>query len=217
MDMVFGICGILSGVIMASGDLLLDLKGREDREIGKYGLLHSAWSHMEEKRFRGSILLAMVGTPMQLLGHLAMAHRLSLASPVYGRVFFLTSLLGLCGAFFIHTLLCLFPILYKYLEPGHTVEQIDELIHKIYDAVKLPFWIQYFCLVALPGFLIMGAIFSGLLPISRWYCLLTAPVMTVFGLLLRKWKPRVFYDLPGIVMPSLGVGCVGLLAVISML
>ena len=217
MYLTFGILGALSGPIMAAGDILLDLKGKDDREIGKLGIIHSAWDHMARWRFPASILLALVGCPMQMLGFTAMAHVLSQHSPGYGLAFWLVALAGTSGAFFIHTILCLFPVICQFLGEKNLEGEREPLIGRIYEAVKIPFWIQYFCLVLVTGVMIIAALFMGLLPISPWYGLLTAPVLTILGLTLRKLKPSLFYDLPGIVMPSLGVGAVGLLAVISML
>ena len=216
MELAFGICGILGGLVMAAADILLDLKGRGDTTLGKNQLIHTNWEKMHPARFRWSIYLATVGAPLQTLGVTAMAMVMARKSLGFGLGFWLVCLAGLCGSFFIHTFICLLPVLYRALRPRYTLDTVDTVINTLYDAVKLPFVVQYTCLVLLSGVGVIAAICAGVLPLSGWYGLLTPPVLTIFGLTLRAIKPTWFYDLPGIVMPSLGVGAIGLLAVLAL-
>lgn len=217
MYLIFAILGALAGPVMAVGDMLLDLKGKDNKQYGKLSLINSAWNHMNEKRFRQSIVLAMFGTPMQAMGMLSMAKVLSESNTGFALAFFVVCLFGITGSFFIHTVICLFPVIYKNMITNHTLEETDAVINSVYHAVSIPFWIQYCALVAFPGFFIIAALFLGYLPLSPLFGLITAPVLTLFGLTLRKLFPNIFYDLPGIVMPSLGVGSIGLLALLSMI
>ena len=46
-----------------------------------------------------------------------------------------------CGAIaFIHIIICLFAIIYKSMKPHHTIEEIDVVIHAVYEGVTVPFW-----------------------------------------------------------------------------
>lgn len=47
--------------------------------------------------------------------------------------------------------------------------------------------------------------------------LLNPLVFLLVGMGLRKWKPDVFYDLPGIILPSLGMGMFGLIGIWGLL
>lgn len=38
--------GILGGLLCATADLLLDLKGPRNRKLGKMGMIDSEWEHM---------------------------------------------------------------------------------------------------------------------------------------------------------------------------
>ena len=216
MERAFGICGILGGLIMALADILLDLKGKNDTQPGQLHLIHSNWAGMHPTRFKASICLAAVGAPLQMLGVSAMAMVLSRCSQSFGLAFWLVCLVGLSGSFFIHTLICLFPVIYHAMQKNYKLDDIDFVINTLYNTVKLPFWMQYLFLVVLSGLGVIVALCAKLLPLSPWYILLTPPVLTIVGLGLRALCPKVFYDLPGIVMPSLGVGAIGLLAVLAL-
>ena len=215
MDVIFGICGFIGAMLCAIGDLLLDLKGKDNRKRGKLGIMDSAWDHMDVKRFTRSILLAMFGTPMAFLGFTAMARQLSLANGPFGLVFWLVSVIGCSGSFFIHTIICLFPVIYKKVEPEHGFDYAEEIINTIYTAIRVPFWVLYIALTGVTSMMLIWALFAGYLPLSPWCSLLTVPSLIVIGALLQKLNPNWFCDLPIIITPSLGLGMFGLLAAIS--
>ena len=53
---------------------------------------------------------------------------------------------------------------------------------------------------------VIGAILTGILSVPKWFVLLNPFVFLLVGVGLRKLKPDLFYDLPGIILPSLGMG-----------
>lgn len=63
----------------------------------------------------------------------------------------------------------------------------------------------------------VGAILTGALAVPKWFVLLNPFVFLLIGMELRKAKPDVFYDLPGIILPSLGMGMFGLIGMIAIL
>ena len=215
LGMVFGLCGFVGCLLCACGDLLLDIKGKDNRKLGKYGLMDSAWDWMEEKRFTRSILLAMVGTPLSFLGMTAMAGRL--AKPGFALAFWLSGVVGCAGSFFIHTIICLFPVIYINMEPRHGFDEAERLINVVYEAIRIPFWIFYMLLVIVPSFMLIFALFAGYLKLSPWFSLLTMPSLMVVGALLQKLKWEWFCDLPMVITPSLGMSMFGLLAVLNQL
>ena len=216
MIKIFAYCGIFSAIIMSFADMLLDLKGKDNTDLGKLELIKSSWDHMDEKRFSYSILIAMVGAPLQMLGCTAMAYQMSLQDKNFALAFWMICLIGATGSFFIHTLICLFPLIYKYMKPHYTFEMIDDFINHLFTLLKIPFSIQYLCLVGLSGVMIIYAIITNVISLPISFIILTPPVLTLLGLTLRKIKHDWFYDLPGIIMPSVGVGCIGLLALFTM-
>lgn len=62
-----------------------------------------------------------------------------------------------------------------------------------------------------------GAILTGALAVPKWFVLLNPFVFLLIGMELRKAKTDVFYDLPGIILPSLGMGMFGLIGMIAIL
>ena len=214
-DAILGICGILGGLFTAAGDMLLDIKGKDNVSTGKYGFLDSAWDHMDIRRFRLSILLAMIGVPLIFLGMTAMARQLMLAAPVFGKVFYYVSMVGTTGGFFIHTIICLFPIIYKTMRKKYSFDEAETVINAVYESIRIPFWLQYMALVAVPALMIIYALFAGYLNLSRLYVLLTAPVLVGVSILLAKIKRDWFCDLPFAISPSLSMSMIGLLALLN--
>ncbi len=43
---VLGIIGIIGGLLCATADLLLDLKGTKNKKLGKMGVIDSEWENM---------------------------------------------------------------------------------------------------------------------------------------------------------------------------
>ena len=215
--MIFGLCGFVGCLFCACGDLLLDLKGKDNKKLGKYGLMDSAWDWMDEKRFTRSILLAMVGTPLSFLGMTAMAGQLALANRTFALVFWLSCVAGCAGSFFIHTIICLFPVIYKNMAPKHGFEEAERMVNVVYEAIRIPFWILYALLVVVPSFMVIYALAAHYLNLSRWFILLTMPCLMAFGGILQKLKWEWFCDLPMVITPSLGLSMFGLMAYLNQL
>ena len=213
---IFGICGVIGAFLCILGDLLLDLKGPDNKKLGKYGIMDSAWDHMDVKRFVHSILLAGLGAPLASLGFTAMAHELAKANEGFGIAYFIIAILGAGGGFFIHAFICLLPVLYKKIEPDHGFDYAESIINTAYEAVKIPFWCLYMALVAVPSLMVIFALWNGYLDLSRWFILLTPPCLMVFGGVLQKINNRIFCDLPMVITPSLGLAMMSLMAVLNM-
>lgn len=215
MSIIFGVCGILGGIFTMCGDLLLDIKGKENRPMGKYGIMDSAWDDMDIRRFRISILFAMAGVPLIFLGLTAMSGQLMQGNELFGQIFWYISMVGSTGAFFIHTIICVFPIIYKTMRPHHSFEEAEAVINGVYESVRLPFWILYLAFVGIPSILLIWAMFAGYLNLSPWYSLLTMPVLVSVGVLLQKIKFDWFCDLPFVITPSLSMSMIGLMVILN--
>ena len=217
MNTIMGILGACGGLLCACGDLLLDLKGKDNEQVGKYQLINTSWEHMNLKRFHLSILLAAFGAPLAFLGFAAMSHQLAPYSSTLANAFWFTGLFGCAGGTFIHIIICILPVIFKIMKPYHTVEEIDRVINGVYDAVKVPFWILYFVLIGVSSGILVYALYMDYLQLSMWYCFLTPFCLTIFGLVLRALFPKVCYDLPGIILPSTGLALIGILAILNTL
>jgi len=213
MNLLFGILGLVGGLLCAIGDLLFDLKGKNSVKLGKYRLIESNWDNMSIRRFKASILFASVGVPLYVLGFISMARQISNA-PV-AITFVIISCMGALGGIMIHTICCIYPILYKTLSKHTDFDTIEESINVTFDAIKIPFVLYFICLVIIPSILLEYAIIRGYLQLPAWCALLTALPFMVVGIGLRLIKKEWFNDLPGIIMPSLGISMVGLLAAIN--
>ena len=217
LSMLFGLCGVAGCIFFVIGDLLLDVKGPDNWKLGKYGIMDSAWDRMDVRRFRWSILCALVGAPLSFLGTTAMAGQLVQEHPDFALAFWLSCVVGCTGSFFIHTIICLFPVVYKAMREKHGFEEGERLVNTVYEAIRIPFWVLYLALVIVPSLLLIWALAGGYLNLSRWWILATMPCLMLVGRVLQKLKWDWFCDVPMVITPSLGMGMFGLLAVLNML
>lgn len=215
MTIFFGICGILGGLLTCTADILLDLKGKDNVKSGKYGLIDSAWKRMDIRRFSLSIFLAAIGCPLLFLGFTAMAGELIKGNVIYGKTFWYLSMAACTGGGFIHTVICLMPVIYITMDRFSLAENAEEVLNAVYKAIAVPFWIFYLLLTLVSAGMVIYALFADLLNLSPAYALLTFPALELFGLCLDKLKHDWFCDLPRIIMPTFSIGIMGFLAIMN--
>ncbi|MCM1167247.1 MAG: hypothetical protein NC299_13275 [Lachnospiraceae bacterium] len=61
------------------------------------------------------------------------------------------------------------------------------------------------------------AVPAGYLSVPTWFALLNSVVFMIIGMTMRKINPRLFNGLPGIVMPSLDLGIMGLIGIVNLM
>jgi hypothetical protein len=216
ISFIFGILGIIGGLLCAAGDILFDLKGSDNIKSGPSGMIDSNWLKMSEWRFRASIAAAALGAPLCVLGYLGMSRQLSLNSPALGTTFLIFAVIGSCGGFFIHAILCCNPIIRKTLTKSGVEDSAQfELFTKLFSAIIVPFIIMFCSLVILTSFIVIYAIITGYLIVPFVFVLLNPPGLMLIGWLFRLINKRLFCDLPGIIMPSVGIAMIGLMTAIS--
>jgi len=201
------------GILCVIGDILFDLKGNDSIKVGKYKFIESNWKNMPLWRFKTSILCASVGVPLYVLGFISMARQISNMNVAVA--FGVISCIGALGGVMIHTMCCVYPILYKAMIKQLSSKNVEDSLNIAFDAVKIPFVFYFLCLVIIPSFLLEYAIIRGYLQLPAWCALLTSVPFMVVGNGLRLIKKEWFNDLPGIIMPSMGISMVGLLAAIN--
>lgn len=209
---VIGICG---GLLCAVADCLLDLKGVDNKKLGKFGCIDSKWIKMSHWRFVASDIVAMFAVPMYTCGFLALmncftAGHIGLATTA--KVIFLC---GAMGGFMIHTFLCLTPTIYKGIMEVAPFTLAEKVISNALKQIYVPFITLYCMLVILPAGIVIYAIIAGVLPLPMWCILLNPVVFQVIGLLLRATKLKCFIDAPSICAASLGLAMYGVLALMS--
>jgi len=64
---------------------------------------------------------------------------------------------------------------------------------------------------------VVVAILSGSLGVPKWMGLLNSIVFLLIGVIFRKINPNTFQDLPGIIMPSLGLAMIGVIGIVAYL
>lgn len=111
--MILSIIGLVGGLLSAIADMLLDIKGKDNIKCGSMKIIDSNWIEMPAWRFVASILLVMFGVPMYSLGIISLGNQIGIENEALGEALKLSMLIGAMGGFFIHTLLCVIPIIYK--------------------------------------------------------------------------------------------------------
>ena len=214
-NIIFGMLGIAGGILCAVGDMLFDLKGKGNEKLGISGNIDSNWIKMPYWRFGVSILVAFFGDALIGFGFYSLVSQMNDVSSEMAAVTAVCSYVSVIAGFFIHTVLCIQPIIYKKIMETDNFKLADDTLEAYYKAVIPPFLIGYlFMLVA--AICVVVAILKGFLDVPKWFVLLNPFVFLLIGVGLRKIKPEWFYDLPGIVLPSLGMGMYGLIAIVNM-
>lgn len=216
MNMLCSILGLAGGMLCAAGDMLFDLKGKGNRKLGTSGNIDSNWVNMAYWRFGASIMVAFLGDALIGFGFYSLANQIK---EVNGA---LSAAVGICGyvstiaGFFVHTVLCIQPILYKKIMETDQFKLADDTLEAYYKAILPPFLVGYGFMLA-ETICVIAAIVTGALNVPGWFVLLNPFVFLIVGMGLRKMKPQWFYDLPGIILPSLGMGMFGLIGIVNLL
>lgn len=215
-NMIFSILGLVGGLLCAVGDILFDFKGKDNKKLGTSGNIDSNWVNMAYWRFGASILSAFIGDVLVGFGVFSLANQIQSVNMALARVITVCGYVSVIGGFFIHTVLCIQPIIYKKIMETDNFKLADDTLEMYYKAIMPPFIITYlFMLVMVIG--IIAAIVLGYLAVPKWFVLLNPIAFLVIGTTLRKLKNDWFYDLPGIMMPSLGLGMLGVIGIVNLM
>ncbi|MCI2046856.1 MAG: hypothetical protein LKJ90_03975 [Faecalibacterium sp.] len=208
---VIGICG---GLLCAIADCLLDLKGADNKKLGKGGYIDSKWEEMAHWRFVASDIVAMFAIPMYSCGFLALMSRIATEHKGFAITASVIFLCGAMGGFMIHTFVCLMPTIYKDIMATSTFALAEKVISDTFKQIYVPFISLYCLLVIVPSGMVAYAILAGILPLPLWCILFNPVVFQLVGLLLRATKLKCFIDAPSICAASLGLAMYGVLALI---
>ncbi|MFI3237904.1 MAG: DUF6796 family protein [Lachnospiraceae bacterium] len=217
LNLVYSILGLLGGITCAIGDILLDLKGKDNVKLGKSSMIESNWTKMANIRFKISIVLGFFGSFMCSLGLYSLSRQILGQDEVLAEVLLLVTIIMAMTGFFIHTFCCIAPITYKAVITGENFELADHTIETLFGAVKILFFILYLFIMLVPTAITIYCILSGLIHVPIWFVILNPFVFLIIGVLLRLAFPKYCYDLPGICMPSLGIGMFGLIGMINVI
>ena len=213
--LVLAIIGIVGGVLCATADLFLDLKGPDNIKLGKMGVIDSAWERMAHFRFVLSGILAMFAVPMYSCGFISLM-QLDGNYAISAMILRIIFLCGAMGGFMIHIFLCLQPTIYQIIMKKNDQELAEEVINSIFRQIYVPFFTLYTMLVIIPAIAVMAFIIKGVLPLPLWCVLLNPVVFQIIGFILRATKLKIFIDAPSCCAASLGLAAYGVLALISL-
>ncbi len=217
LNLVYSIMGLLGGIVCAIGDMLIDLKGKDNVKLGKSFIIESNWTKMANIRFKISIVLGFFGSFMCSLGLYSLSRQILVQNESLAEILFILTILMAMSGFFIHTFCCIPPIFYKAIIKGADFELANDTIKALFDAVKILFFALYIFIILVPTGIIIYCILSGILHVPTYFVVLNPFVFLIAGLLSRKVCPKYCYDFPGICMPSLGIGMFGLIGIVNLI
>ena len=214
MITILAVIGIAGGLLCAVADLLLDLKGVDNKKLGKSKIMDSKWSEMGHGRFVWSGILAMLAVPMYSCGFVALMlwlHKTQAALSIAMSIVFLC---GAMGGFMIHTFLCMMPTIYQKIMGKGDFELAETVIESVFRQIYVPFFVLYTMLVIVPAIVVMVLILTGVLPLPWWCVFLNPVVIQLVGLLFRATKIKWFIDAPSCCAASIGLAMYGVLALL---
>ncbi len=218
MNLIFSIMGLVGGILCCIGDLFFDLKGKGNEKLGTSKNIDSNWSKMAEWRFGVSILFAMFGVILLGFGFYAIADIIRENNLILSNLILITGFIGCVGGLFIHSLLCIQAVIYKRITDNGKMnfELADNTLEGFYKAIMLPFMLIY-CVLMIADICVAVAVLNGALGVPKWMALLNSIVFLIIGVVFRKINPDKFQDLPGIIMPSLGLAMIGAIGIVAYL
>lgn len=218
MNLLFSIMALVGGLLCSIGDILFDLKGKGNKKLGTSKNIDSNWSKMKEVRFKLSIIFAMFGVILLGFGFYAISDMVKGSNVMLSNMILITGFIGCVGGLFVHSLLCVQAIIYKRItDNGKTNFEIaNNTLEGFYSAIMFPFMLLYVALM-IADILVSVSILTGALNVPKWMALLNSVVFLIIGVLFRKINPNKFQDLPGIIMPSLGLSMIGVIGIVSYL
>jgi hypothetical protein len=216
INLKFSILGLIGGLLCCIGDILFDLKGKGNKKLGTSKNIDSNWSNMAEWRFKLSILCALVGVIFLGFCFYSIADMIKDTNLMLSNILLITGFIGCIGGFFVHSILCIQAIIYKRItNNGKSNFKIaDNTLEGLYKAIMFPFILIY-CILMIADICVAVAVLSGDLSVPKWMALLNSIVFLIIGILFRKINPDKFQDLPGIIMPSLGLAMVGVIGIVA--
>ena len=216
MNLIFSIMALIGGLLCCVGDLLFDLKGKGNEKLGTSKNIDSNWSKMSEWRFGLSIIFAMWGVILIGFGFYAIADMIRENNVILSNLILITGFIGCIGGLFIHSMLCVQAVIYKRItDNGKTnFELADNTLEGFYKTIIFPFMLIY-CVLMIADICVAVAVLNGALGVPKWMALLNSIVFLIIGVLFRKINPNKFQDLPGIIMPSLGLAMIGVIGIVA--
>lgn len=218
MNIIYAILGIIGGLLCACGDILFDFKGKGNIESGKkIKFINSNWDKMPPWRFKLSIVFCALGAPLAVLCGIMIANTVAVSSPLMGNLLLIAFVVGGSGGVFIHISLCVVPLLYLKAKSLANADVAEEIINEKWNAIKVPFLVMYLIFIGVTPLLVIISICLQYLTVPMWCVVLNPLVFAIVGVTLRRVCNKIFYELPGIIMPSMGLAMYGVLALISIL
>lgn len=162
------------------------------------------------------MLAAFFGDALIGFGIYSLAEQIRPSSAALASVMEIGGYIGVIGGFFAHSVLCLQAVIYKRIMEGDNFALAEKTLGAFHKAVIVPYFLGGIALM-IPCVCSVIAILGGHLSVPKWFALPNSIVFSIIGMAMRKINPKLFNDLPGIVMSSLGWGMMGLIGIVNLM
>lgn len=216
MYLTFSALGLIGGLLCCVGDILFDLKGKGNQKLGTSKNIDSNWLKMADWRFGLSIALAMIGDAFVGLGFYSIGMQIAETHPVLGYLTIGFGYFGSIAGVFIHAFVCLQALIYKGAMKHGDLQIADDILEKLYKQITPTFFTGYITLM-IPTVTVIISILNGALDVPIICVVLNPIIFLIIGVTCRKIDPVRFQDLPGIIMPSLGLSMFGLIGILNLI
>ena len=196
---VFGIFGIISGLLAALADVPLVKPGKPDPSAkSPINGINPWWADVTAKRFRVSFWLSLLGQPGTYIIMWLLADLIANTNETLALALRINTFIGCYTGLLCHTVFCLKPLLYQKLSKKMTDNDNLEILKTLDSILKVPMGIGFLSLWLGTTIIVVIAILTGSLAVPK-ICILLNPIGSLLVLMpLKKCGVKI--------IGALGVG-----------
>lgn len=196
---VFGIFGIISGLLAALADVPLVKPGKPDPSAkSPVKGINPWWADVTAKRFRVSFWLSLLGQPGTYIIMWLLADLIANSNETLALALRINTFIGCYTGLLCHTVFCLKPLLYQKLSKKMSDSDSLEILKTLDSILKVPMGIGFLSLWLGTTIIVAIAILTGALAVPK-ICVLLNPIGSLLVLMpLKKCGVKI--------IGALGVG-----------
>ena len=196
---IFGIIGIISGLVAALADVPLVKPGKVDpNEKPAINGVCPWWADVSSKRFKRSFWYSFLGQPGTYITMWFLADLIAGGNEALALALRINTFIGCYTGLLCHVVYCMKPLMYQKLSKKMSDDESTEVLKAIDPIIKVPAIIGFLSLWLGGTVIVAIAIVTGALAVPKW-CLLLNPIVSLIVLMIGK-------KCGGRIIGTLGVG-----------
>ncbi len=190
---VFGIIGIISGVLCAQADVPLAWSGRKEDAVDTkaVGKISPWWTQVSEKHFDRSFWLSCIVQPGTYLTTWFLAELISTNNIVLGLLLKICTFIGAYTGLLFHAAACIKPLVYQAIAKEVSAETVQKAMDAVDKYPKVPSLISGIILFLAETVIVMIAILTNALDVPKWFVLLNPIGALPILMLSRKLNLKI--------------------------